>query len=118
MPEFDRMTGCAVLVVPVTCVPKFKEVTLSWPMPLPVEVPPEELVPEDPEPPPVPVSAVHAFTAVQPYRFAPAAAALLKKSWPTWQVAGSVVPTVMGRVKGKLEKSGFRPCVPRLMVVV
>ncbi len=76
-------------------------------MPFPVELPP----PEDAE------SAVHTLVAVQPYRFAPAAAALLKNSWPTWQVFGKVAPTLIGRVNGKFEKSAFRPCVPKLMVV-
>lgn len=33
------------------------------------------------------------------------------------QVAGNTVPTVMGRVTGKVEKSALRPWVARLIIV-
>ncbi len=54
------------------------------------------------------VSVVQVLDAVQPYRFVPAGTVVLKNNWPTWQVAGKAVPTVTGRVKGKVAKSALR----------
>jgi hypothetical protein len=42
---------------------------------------------------------------------------VLKNNCPTTQVAGSEVPTLIGRVTGMAEKSGFFDCVLRFTVV-
>lgn len=65
-----------------------------------------------------PLWRLQMFAAVQPYRFDPAGAAVLKNNWPTTHEDGNAVPVVTGLVSGNDEKSAFRPCVPRLMVVV
>ena len=71
------------------------------------EAPVPEPVPPPVPLPPLPASKLHTFAAVHAYRLTPAAAAELKNNWPTWQVEGSAVPTVIGRVNGYDEKSGF-----------
>jgi hypothetical protein len=99
VPAFDRRMGCEGVVVPIVCASKAKLEGDSRAEPVPVPPPP------DPDPP-FP-SRVQVFGAVQPNRLEPAAAALLKNSWPTWQLAGSDVPTATGRVNGSLEKSAL-----------
>ena len=54
---------------------------------------------------PPPLSTVQLFAAVQPYRFWPGAASLLKKLSPMAQVAGRIVPVLKGLVAAALEKS-------------
>ena len=53
-------------------------------------------------------SSVQILAAVQPNKFEPAGAAVLKASCPTTQVEGSDAVTVAGSVTGSEEKSGFR----------
>lgn len=60
---------------------------------------------------------LHALGWVQAKILAPAAAELLKNSCPSWQVAGSAVPTETGLVKVKFEKSGLRDCEFKLTAV-
>jgi hypothetical protein len=72
------------------------------------------VAPDVPDPPLVPpLSTVQILGAEHPYKFAPDGEAELKKSWPTWHVAGSVVPTCTGRVDGSAEKSTLLLCVRR-----
>jgi hypothetical protein len=62
-------------------------------------------------------SGTQVFTAVQPYKFCPDAASVLKKRSPGEHVPGRAVPVFTGLVKGALVKSMFLPCVARLIWV-
>jgi hypothetical protein len=54
---------------------------------------------------PAPINIVHAFVAVQPYKFAPGTAGVRKKMSPVRQVVGNTVPVLTGLVSGAAEKS-------------
>lgn len=114
LPAFENTIACEGVVVPTVCPVKVMLDGLNIADPDPV-VPPPGVVLVEVVPPPC---RVHVLVAVQPNRFEPAAAALLKKSCPTWQVLGRDVPTAAGRVNERFEKSAFRPCVPRFNVVI
>jgi hypothetical protein len=62
-------------------------------------------------------SRLHVLAAVQPYRFCPAGAAVLKNVAPTEHVVGSTVPVFEGLVETADEKSTLLVCVRRSIMV-